>query len=438
MEALFIIVALIMAFTGLAMLFWGLGQRFLSKQKKKGAVCKIITGILLGAATITLINFYWAITSTSLEGINITDVAIYGAATAVLLVMAFLLMRTMYLPWRRANNERMKQEEATRAEAARIQLVEKFYEECISAGIETLHSESKRQKACLIAQKYYKEFDIDALMEEGKRIREEKLEKDVAATRKAVEDSERKAHSNLVKYANLRGRDKYLRMLDDERRECAAKLNMLEEKINGPVKNADAFMKKEKSWGLAGGIAEGIAGPAAGVAAAIGVQKENANIRQQNEDMAHALGALRFQLRLTYGPEISRLESKLDELKKAYEDGRTLLVEEGSPDTYFRYLKFSPAEVVVSETGTATVNTTVSTEPFDILGDTPAVVDGVVTAHILDGNKEVGQAVMVLPLAGTICSTKLTGMALFCCEPEKKYHVSFAPKDLWGIEKPRM
>lgn len=441
MEAFFIIVALIIAFTGLTMLFWGLGQRFLSRQKKKGALRKIITGILLGAATITLINFYWAITSTSLEGISIKDVAIYGAATAALLVISFLLMRSMYLPWSRAHNESLKQEEAAQAEAARKTNVLKFYEECLAAGVQTLENEGKRQKANLIAAKYFKTFDLEEIFAEGKTLHEEKILREKNAARAKAEAEDRKAHAELTKYADLRGREKTIRMLDGKLKDATATVNKYRTILNNLQNGIGTSAEREKSWGIAGGIAEALAGPAAGVAAALDVQNENAEIRQRNEARTKADIAYYHKISTAFYPEIKKHERIMEDATKKLEKAQTMLIREETPEACFARIHFSREEVTISDGGSALVKVFAQTDPFTIFEDTLAVVDGTITAHILHENQEVGQAILVIPECGIASGYKahkrgvwLSGMALFCCDADKAYTVTFSPRDLWAAE----
>lgn len=441
MEAFVIIVSLIIAFTGLTMLFWGLGQHFLSKQKKKGAVRKIITGILLGAATIALINFYWAITDTSLDGINITDVTIYGGATAVLLVIAFLLMRSMYLPWRRAHNEKIKQEEAAQAEAARKTNIIKFYEECLAAGVQTLEKEGQQQKANLIAAKYFKTFNLEEIFAEGRTLHEENVLREQNAAQANAEAEDRKMHAELTKYADLRGREKTIKMLDGKLKDATATVNKYRTILKNIENGIGTSAEREKSWGVAGGIAEALAGPAAGVAVAMDVQNENAKIRQRNEARTKADIAYYHKISTAFFPEIKKHEQIMEDCKKKLEKVQTMLIREENPEDCFARIQFSREEVTISDGGSAMVKVFAQTDPFTIFEDTLAVVDGSITAHILHENQEVGQAILVIPECGIASGYKahkrgvwLNGMALFCCDADKAYTVTFSSRDLWAAE----
>ena len=421
------------------MLFWGLGQQFLSK--KKGAVRKIITGILLGVATIALINFYRAITDTYLEGINITDAAIYGAVAAILFVIAFLLMRSIYIPWRNANREEIKQKEALQAEASRKMNIIKFYEECLAAGVQTLEKEGQQQKANLIATKYFKTFNLEEIFAEGRTLHEEKILAEENAARAKAEDEDRKTHAELTRYANLREREKTIKMLDAKLKDATATVDEYRTILKNIEKGIGTSAEHEKSWGIAGGIAEALAGPAAGVAAAMDIQSENAKIRERNEAKTKADIAYYHKISTAFSPEIKKYEQIIEDAAKKLEKAQTMLIREETPEDCFARIQFSCEEVAVSDSGSAMVKVFAQTDPFTIFEDTLAVVDGSITAHILYENQEVGQAILVIPECGIASGYKahkrgvwLNGMALFCCEADKAYTVSFSPRDLWAAE----
>ena len=301
------------------------------------------------------------------------------------------------------------------------------YDECTSAKAVAPLNVVTREKATLIANKYFKDYDLDAIMAEGKRIQRIKLEAEL----KNKKTAEQAAQDELLRYVKFHGREKPMAMYDDLYRDVQKELGILIDRYNTIAGNSDKMLKKEKSWGLAGGIAEAIAGPAVGVAAAIDVQKQNASAREFNEKWstmtANSLGYLE--------KEIQGKEQRANYLINCYKKAQTLLVDDKNQEECFRQITFEQPTITVSDTGTATVEVHVVAKTYKIYDDRTARIDGSIAAYIFDGETKLGQAIMVLPKDGIgFRGCKLKGMALFCCEQGKQYRIEFAPHDLWAIE----
>lgn len=313
-------------------------------------------------------------------------------------------------------------------ESELVKKLNTFYQECTAGNAIPPMNEGKLEKANLIAKRYFTDYNLDALFGEAKRLEDVRAN----AARVAGENEERKAQEELIKYANLHGREKTLTMLKDQYAVHHKELEKLYSQMEANAKLHGLQWKKEKSWGLAGGIAEGIAGPAAGLAAAIDVQNYNAEAREHNAKITERAGTIAAFLQ----GKISQKEGHLKHLQTLYEKTETLLVRDQNRSVCFKKLTFDEPKITISQWGTATIEVGVEAKSYTIYDDRPANIDGTIIAHLYDGETEVGQAEMVFPLHGSGSGKgKLKGMALTCCEQGKTYRVEFSAKDLWAIEK---
>ena len=304
------------------------------------------------------------------------------------------------------------------------------YEECRKANALPPFTTATRQKATLIAGNYFKDFDLEPILEEGERL----VNAEQYAKKLEKQNQEREKQKELVKYGNLHGREKNLAILADKYRIAKQKMDECEDALRTLQNNGGSLFQKESSWSVAGGIADALAGPAAGVATAIDVQKKNADIRAYNKSVASNLGiALAYSER-----EFNRWKWDVNVYNNLYTKAKTLLIDEDmSKESCFKKLKFDKLDIGISDVGTAEISVHINVDPFTIFDDREAVIDGSLIAHIFDGDTKVGEALMVFPYYDYGMRRKgcdVSGMALFCCQKDKKYRVEFSPNDLWAIE----
>lgn len=354
--------------------------------------------------------------------------------------------------------EKQKQEAATRA----------FYDECVQFGLTKAKklTPDKRQRMELLAKKHAIPFTSL-----------EDLQKVIAQFKPIVEDEQRRAHEEKIRklkeqetaeyrtltlYASLHGRDKPQAIFHDVSQSHYASAN------------GTSYLptRKESDGAIMAGMAAGIGGPIPALMSLSSTAQHNEEVRAHNEavntiNMLHAQGvAAAMQLGSDY--------------RKKEQAVATKLVDDGTPEKWMKYLSFDDTKIEVTETGTVIVTTEMSCKKVTIFDNTPAYLDGSVVANIYDGEKNIGQAIMVFPAYGTnswvdycnyagdakgfshkfksrylvkydYCTgvfdrgqknykdsqpvTSLIGMCPFCGEPGKTYTVQFTPGDLWAIEQ---
>lgn len=179
----------------------------------------------------------------------------------------------------------------SREQAQRKQKLIKFYDDCLKSGITKCVSQKEIQKATLIAERESMQFsNISDLFDEAKKCKDESTKLNEAqALEKALvaqkEEEERKL-SELIHYASLSGRNKRIKMLQDQYNDYLKSAKTLRDGAIA-VMQASQLKEKEGNWAIMGGIADAIAGPAAGIATALSEQaktaQENAKIRAQNQ-----------------------------------------------------------------------------------------------------------------------------------------------------------
>ena len=314
-----------------------------------------------------------------------------------------------------------------------------FYRECENAGILNLNGSGNAQKATLIAKRLglaehlSNPRGLAELFKESKSAYTELHEKDSNNKLQKKKKEEEEECRNLKKYARFYGRDKRIEMLTDERAELLRRIQSLE---SGTYAVMASTQQKEKDWAFHGGLASGIAGGAAGLAVAMEKQRENAQIRAQNEANRAAFAPLT----LTAMEAISRYRDQVESLDKEIDKSAIKLVDSTSPQKCFDSLVFSETEITVSETGTCTVTTKMNLKEEIFMYDTEnqAAVDGTVLAHIYKGEEKIGSATMVLPARGIVYSKygndTIVGMSLFSGKEGETYSVKFEPDRLWFIE----
>ena len=338
-----------------------------------------------------------------------------------------------YLLWKTRPTKGEKQKRSAEEKAA-------FYIECAKAGVKTCKSAKDIQKATLIAKKMNLTYtDITVLFAESKQhkkmLDQMIKEEGKKAAMEQMQKDETQEHASLIRYASYSGREKRIAMLSDEQKELLDAAKALQAGAN-TLLFASQFKEKDSHWATIGGATSAIAGPVAGMAAAMDAQaktaQENARIRAQNRKNLEE-----FMPVMTVSYEgAAQKETDAKKIADEIEAAKTKLIADISSLDCFKQLTFDKTTISVSDTGTCTVHTTVSTNPFKIFDDVPAVIDGTIVAQIYDGDQQIGTAQMVFPVYGLERTVKLTGMSLFCGQygHSAEYRVEFSPENLWAME----
>lgn len=356
--------------------------------------------------------------------------------------------------------EKQKKEAATRA----------FYDECVQFGLTKTKklTPDKQQRMELLAKKHAIPFssigDLQKVIAQFKPIVEEEQRLAHEEKIRKLKEQEAAEYKTLTLYASLHGRDKPQAIFHD-----------VSQSHYASAKGTSYLpTRKESDGAIMAGMAAGIGGTIPALMSLSSTAQHNEEVRAHNEavntiNMLHAQGvAAAMQLGSDYHKKEQAVATKL--------------VEDGTPEKWMEYLSFDDTEIEVTETGTVIVTTEMSCKKVTIFGSTPAYLDGSVVANIYDGEKKIGQAVMVFPAYGTnswvdycnyagdaegftrkfksrylvkydYCTgvfdrgqnkknnkdenphTSLIGMCPFCGKPGKTYTIQFAPGDLWAIEQ---
>lgn len=346
----------------------------------------------------------------------------------ILCSVGFAFCLWLYVKGQKLKNQRKQHEEHQKKVA--------FYNECVEKGVNSCDSEKEIQKATLIAQKMGLAFtDVAVLFDETQKCKKSETDAAIEATREKKRNEEFQKYALLTQYANYSGREKRVAMLTDEYQRLIEAAKTLE---SGAMALLLASQRKEEegSWATIGGAVSGLAGPAAGMAAALDAQartaQENAQIRARNQSNLKLVAPT---LSTSYGGASER-RAAAQKIAEEIEAAKIKLIADDSLEDCFKRVHFQEATVSISETGTCTVMTTISVDPFTIFDNIPAVIDGTVLAQIYDGDQLVGTAEMVLPTYGLGGGEELlTGMSLFCGHAGASYRVEFSPRALWAMEK---
>lgn len=329
----------------------------------------------------------------------------------------------------------------------------RFYLDCKEKGFDPLKSNADKQRILLLGQGNIELVEIfggklDGHQEEAYRLGKKYALGKAAANRKAEEEKktvERRkidaaAASLECRISAMRGRDKrhffFQYVVDNFQKELSAEQNsrLAMMKMNATM-NA-AMQQKEKDWGTLGGIAAGVTGSTAvGAAVAADKMRENAEIRQRNEEIKkanHAMIASDYDTSLHRSSDLKRglqgVQNEADKIKLH-------LTEERSMEELMDELSFAQPETTFTEGGTMLVKVKVTVKnTYKIAGEVPAVIDGSFVAEIFDGTSKVGEAYLNFPRDGVEKSATLMG---HCLEAKQggDYTVIILPVALWLIEK---
>lgn len=308
----------------------------------------------------------------------------------------------------------------------------KYYLACKNEGLESLYTQSQKEKAKLIAKSILGEKgaeNYEEIFEEGKKQEAENIKAARNIELQEQRAEERDIWRRMDRFSDCVGRDKRVRMLQQE---MNANIETAKIYRKGGQAILSLSQQKEISWGLTGGFASGIAGPAAGIAAASHTQATNAQIRQQNAEY----------MRLN-GPAIAnsynyahQCEERVKELRAAIEKIKIKLVEDIPESELIEKLYFENEQVTFSETGALTIQVSVKASAGVMIFDsTPACIDGTIQAEFYQNDKVVGKALMVLPKYGIRqreCT--LQGMCLSGVNQDIPFNVKYEPYHLWAME----
>ena len=317
----------------------------------------------------------------------------------------------------------------------------RFYNECVKNNILSCKSEKDRQRATLVAKKaglYYK--DIGDLFNKARQCYQEKSKDDALQKQQnellSLQKTEKAQYRALNEFAEYTGRHKRITMLKKEYDAVLKKTEAMDRAISMTL---SPQLEEEHDWAVMGGIASGLAGPSAGIATAVNAQIENAQIRARNEARLQASSGIRTNMALEGLYQEQNLRKRADHLKACINATETKLLGKDSPKKCLGMLCFEKAKVVVSKTGTCTVDTKVKLNrpKYYIFNDVKATIDGTIQAEIYDGNSKIGTANLVLPVYGVPDDNMVAvkGMCLFCGQPEKHYSVKFNAENLWAMEQ---
>lgn len=313
---------------------------------------------------------------------------------------------------------------------------ERFYAECVLAGIEDFTIQKNIEKAKLFATKYGFKLDkttIEQLFEESKeayegsvgRIRQLKENADKAKEQKEYKE----LYEKLNAFSNLVGREKRTAMLESE----ISRLEK-EKKAADSYKDmlARAGQQKERAWGWYGGIADGIAGPGAGIMAALQVEANNAEIRESNRMNMMA----KMPMMMSISDQIAGKTNNIEALREKINETQEKLIGEEASLEIYKKLKISPGIVSVMNDGAHMVTTEIELpEDMHIYGDVAAVVDGTLKAHVYCGDEEISVINLVLPADGVQKNAVLQGMSLTGARKGEEYYVRYSEGNIFLIEK---
>ena len=338
-----------------------------------------------------------------------------GLATDALGVY-FLMVTKKYrtIWWEHKNNYELKKDEKQKI---------LFYNECINQGVLHMQSPVFRKKAALIAEQLgIQTTDAVSLFEAASKVVEEK---EFAA----LKHSEQIAYDALIRYTECVGYDKKITMLKDM---ITVKNGEIEELLS-PAVNAEFSKKREHDWTIHGGIASGIAGPVAGLAAAVRVSQENAQIRQNNAQLAE----LQYKYLGAVAGDIQKLNREIESLERQISAHRTKIIPEANEAQIMSNLNIVVQETSISQTGAFLIKASVKCNtPVSIYNELSGVIDGTIAADLYQEKQLVGTALMSFPVDGVGCkSVVVEGMGLSGANRLKGYKIKFRPYHLWEIEK---
>lgn len=344
---------------------------------------------------------------------------------------------------------------AKKLEEERIEHQKNFCEDCRNFQIfsaDDLKSPEKKQRFQLIAKKHHLDDlsteELLAILKEGEADyaaeQQQKQEEQRQALEKKLEE-ERQQMGTLQLFARFHGVDKTQAMLADE-------LILLRDRISCGMSTPPAMIPKlkESDGMFAAGTAYGIGGVVPAAASLVHTAQKNAEIRQANAQIDQLNSALVGAVAMANANRMKNAR-RIKSFRDTFFSKCGYMKIDESSESIFSHLKFSHTEAIVSETGTVTVKTKVTTDGKVTAFGKSAYADGTVIAGIYSAGVKIGEATLVFPILGTGNlnyrqrvfdwdgkdeSVELTGICLTCgAVPTLSYTVRFAPCDLWAINR---
>ncbi len=354
---------------------------------------------------------------------------------AIVIVAVGLLFESLFV-YDRKDKEKTAAKEKEAEEKARRVANYRFYNECKKAGIRSLDTPEKQEKAKLIASSLGIEegTDLFALFKEKQEQDIQAEEREQQKKRQEILQKEQDQYDALTKYSDLTGREKRLQILTDLRDEKKREISESYNSKNSMISLTGAFMQKEQSWATQAGIANGLAGPVAGIATAMDIQAKNAQIREENKEHVQLLS----KTVLGIDERIRSCQKELGVLEEELADAKFKMVADTPGEKLIKALSFQVTNVTISETGAFTVKATITkTKDIKVFKDlkSETVIDGTISADLYQEGKKRGSALLVLPVFGLGPAVTVEGMGLNGAKKDVAYEIKFTPYHLWAMER---
>lgn len=326
---------------------------------------------------------------------------------------------------------------------------EQFYRLCRENGVSSAATSAEIARILLVAEnneilgdrkEILKRFNI------GKSIVDEQdwMEKQAQKAAKLAALRSREAQLDQLNrsYIDYQGREKRIRMCLDEAERWRSLEDGYDSDFTRTVRDAAELYigtaEREGSWALRGGFASGVAGGAAGLATALDTQRENAQIRQRNNQLQSDIYSVSTVLANNSLDKKVRAQKTAEQWEDRAEKARNKLVERIKSEKLLKLLNPQVKQMTVSESGAVLLDLTyqqIHKDKLKIYETVPATVDGFFYAVLWADGKRVGKALAVLPWNG---ADSFGTLHCICTCPEIKttgsYEITFEPRNLWAIE----
>ena len=376
----------------------------------------------------------------------------YGIYVLLLGVILTIVLIAVFVHAVRKVNEQKSMDDIAKKEEERKRNLRAFYEQCQEAGVDSLSTESQKQRAVLFAREHgLDERNVEAILREqrlaiaqeardakAKEMKDALGEKDKARKEKYDRDA---AEQKKMKtpYPHF-GQEKRAAVWQEKIDACEEIIKSLTQEIDSLQQKRERIVGNAKfeskmDWAVAGGIGSAIGGAGAGVMAALEAQAENARVDQRNEAKAvQLLEYAKNSIILQQKAEAKKYEQEkmVREYKNEILVIRRKLVEAVDGDKLLDVLRISEA----TATPTQFSITVALKKKAMIFGDVPAVFDGTFWAHIYQEKEYVGSVRVVLPYEGVDTKkTVLTFDTSLGIDVKKPCYIEYEAEKIWFIEK---
>lgn len=272
-----------------------------------------------------------------------------------------------------------------------------FYYECKRENITDFNNEYTKAKVKLIAEKYgfaYKWSDYGKLYEKAKEVAEKQNQRNSLENLRAKQIQQ---HKELTQFAHCHGVQKRIAMLTSTKTEHVGKVDYLNKEIASRVKSREDWLFASVDM-----------------------------VHKIESDIVNYLGTIQDH------------NEKIYKIDRLINEARTKVVANLSSSEVMKYLTFSNAKVIISETGAFSITCTAEvSNPIDIFGSVTAVVDGTVSADLYQNGTKIGSALMSLPLFGIAKGERveIVGVCLAQADEKIPSRIEFTPHSLWIMEK---